>query len=280
MKPTPRTLPAGSLAQRVVTAVVLLAVCLPVALFFPVGGTLALLGLFVLGGAWEWAAFAGRSDVVWRTGYTFIVFVLMLLAERIASAPRFLALLLELTVVWWCVAFAWITRFPTRIAPPVSSLCGLFVLVPAWVALRTLVLVEPHGRRMLLALLAVVWAADIGAYFAGRLWGRVKLAPLVSPGKTWEGAIGGTAVATLVAVLAGFAAGVAAGQAAAAGVAVAVISIIGDLTESMFKRSVNLKDSGRLFPGHGGVLDRVDSITAAAPLFVLVALWAGWLGRP
>jgi phosphatidate cytidylyltransferase len=280
MNRTSGTLPAGSLAQRVVTAVVLLAICLPIALFFPVGGTLAMLAVFVLAGAWEGAGFAGRGDVVWRTGYTVLVLVLMLVVERVARAPLLLASLLELTVAWWFVAFVWITRFPTRIAPPVVSLCGLLVLVPAWVSLRTLALTEPRGRQMLLALLAVVWAADIGAFAAGRLWGSVKLAPRVSPGKTWEGAIGGTLLATLVAVLAGVIAGVAPGQAAAVGLALSAISIVGDLTESMFKRNAGLKDSGRLFPGHGGVLDRVDSITSAAPLFVLVALWSGWLGRP
>ena len=128
---------------------------------------------------------------------------------------------------------------------------------------------------MLLFVLLIVWAADVGAYFAGKRFGRVKLAPGISPGKTWEGVIGGLVLVVLLcvgrsfwietdlAVLVPFCLGVAG------------VSIVGDLTVSMFKRTAGLKDSGRLFPGHGGVLDRIDSIAAAAPLFVFGLGWTG-----
>jgi phosphatidate cytidylyltransferase len=163
--------------------------------------------------------------------------------------------------------------YPTPIAAPVRWLCGPLVMIPAYMALLSLYAYAP---AILLFALAVVWAADMGAYFTGRRFGRVKLAPRISPGKTWEGAIGGLAAVVLlllvtrlaglemdVAVLIPFC------------LAVATLSIVGDLTVSMFKRNAGVKDSGTLFPGHGGVLDRIDSVAAAAPLFALGLSWTG-----
>ena len=118
----------------------------------------------------------------------------------------------------------------------------------------------------------------MGAYFAGRRFGRVRLAPRVSPGKTWEGVIGGLICAAITAAAGAAILGHAVGPALPLGMSVAAISVVGDMTVSMFKRNAGLKDSGNLFPGHGGVLDRVDSVTAAAPLFILEAGWLGWLG--
>ncbi|HEX2139515.1 MAG TPA: phosphatidate cytidylyltransferase, partial [Woeseiaceae bacterium] len=129
--------------------------------------------------------------------------------------------------------------------------------------------------------LIIVWAADVGAYFAGKRWGRVKLAPNISPGKTWEGVIGGLFAVVVVLVLASRywvdleALGTDIAAVVPFCLAVATLSIIGDLTVSMFKRNAGLKDSGRFFPGHGGVLDRIDSVAAAAPLFTL---GIGWMG--
>ena len=121
----------------------------------------------------------------------------------------------------------------------------------------------------------IVWIADVGAYFSGKTFGRVKLAPAISPGKTWEGVIGGLllvlAAVAVVALQQGFPLAVALPFCAA----VALISIVGDLTVSMFKRHTGIKDSGNLFPGHGGVLDRVDSVSAAAPLFAIGLRWFG-----
>ncbi len=161
---------------------------------------------------------------------------------------------------------------------------GWLILVPAWVAL--LWLHATFGPRGIGALLAIVWGADIGAYFAGRRWGRHRLAPAISPGKTWEGAGGGLALAIGTALGLGLlgwwpAVGTGTGTTGAGsgwigfewlpvvGVTVA-ISIVGDLTESAEKRRAGVKDSGRILPGHGGILDRIDSLTAAAPVFALL----------
>jgi len=127
--------------------------------------------------------------------------------------------------------------------------------------------------EMVLWMLLLVFASDIGAFFAGRRWGRHKLAPRVSPGKTWEGALGGLAAVALVALIGASYFDLPVGRGIAFGCAIGVFSVIGDLTESMFKRGAGLKDSGTLLPGHGGILDRIDSVTAAAPLYVL-GLWS------
>ena len=149
---------------------------------------------------------------------------------------------------------------------------GFLVVVPLFVAL---ILLFRQGVEYLIFTLLIVWVADGGAYFAGKAFGRVKLAPAISPGKTWEGVVGGFVLVAALAI------GVAIWRDLGVAVlvpfclAVAAISIVGDLTVSMFKRTAGVKDSGTLFPGHGGVLDRVDSIAAAAPLFVLGMNWLG-----
>jgi phosphatidate cytidylyltransferase len=148
-------------------------------------------------------------------------------------------------------------------------------LLPAWVALLALLRATDRGIEYLLFVLVIIWAADIGAYFTGRRFGRTKLAVEVSPGKTWEGFAGGLAAAGLVAAIGARWLDLPELILVPVGLSVAAISVVGDLTVSMFKRHAHLKDSGSLFPGHGGVLDRVDSITAGVPLFALIAVWMG-----
>ena len=167
---------------------------------------------------------------------------------------------------WWVVAFLWTLRFPTPIPPAVRWICGLLVIVPLFVALYTLLRL---GVEYLIAVLLIVWFADGGAYFAGKAFGRVKLAPAISPGKTWEGVVGGLALVAALAVVVGLWQRLDIAVLLPFFLAVAAISIVGDLTVSMFKRTAGVKDSGALFPGHGGVLDRVDSVAAASPLFAL-----------
>ena len=172
-------------------------------------------------------------------------------------------------VVWWFVAFVWILVAPDRVNPLTAALAGVLALVPCWLALvyfatRT----TPHAGWVLFTL-ALVWAADTGAYFAGRFLGKVPLAPRVSPKKTWEGVIGGLIVSAAVAAVGGSWLGASGFEFISLCVAVAAISVVGDLAESMLKRAAGLKDSGSIFPGHGGVLDRIDSVTAAAPTLAL-----------
>jgi len=149
---------------------------------------------------------------------------------------------------------------------------GTLAIVPAWAALVLVHHGEPNGHRWLLTALAIVWAADSGAYFAGRAFGRRKLAPRISPNKTVEGLLGGLAAGLVVALGFGWLAGVAAADIGwlllVAALAV-LASVLGDLFESLLKRHAGAKDSGSVIPGHGGVLDRIDGVLAALPVFAL-----------
>lgn len=255
------------LAQRIVTALFLVTVAVASVLLLPTHWVAPAFGLLWLAGAWEWAAFGGWKGSA-RLGYAVTVGLLMVLSYWFAIDVRWF---LYAAVVWWVIAFVWIVRFPTAIPERVVAAIGVVVLVPSWLALVYL-----HGREqgpmLVLTVLGVVSAADVGAYFAGRQWGKHKLAPNVSPKKTWEGVFGGLAVASLVAGAAAWLLELPALLLVLVGAASAVVSIIGDLSVSMFKRNAGIKDSGNLLPGHGGVMDRIDSLSAAAPCFCLALI--------
>lgn len=157
-------------------------------------------------------------------------------------------------------------------------LIGLLILLPAW---KGLLLLKqwPLANWLIVAVMVLVWAADIGAFFFGRAFGKHKLAPKVSPGKSWEGLFGGLLVSLLITAGVGLFRGWSMSELSLALVGstlVVLVSVVGDLAESMFKRQSGLKDSSHLLPGHGGVLDRIDSLTAAIPLFVVILWIAGW----
>jgi phosphatidate cytidylyltransferase len=230
----------------------------------------AVIAVVVLAGAWEWSAFLGVSANATRTA--FVIVIAVAIGLLYSALPQHVTLVLQVAFAWWFCAFLWILFFPTPIPGVVRWLAGGLVLVPMFVALVQLYRIGPE---VLLFALLIVWAADAGAFFAGKQFGRVKLAPSISPGKTWEGVFGGLLVVALLAVGVAYWTDVRLGVLLPFCLAVAVLSIVGDLTVSMFKRTAGVKDSGKLFPGHGGILDRVDSIASSAPLF---ALGLGWLG--
>lgn len=261
------------LKQRIITAVALGAALLIIVLWLPQSVALGVFALVVLVGAWEWSAFPRFPAPVLRFLYVLAIALLMGLAYAWSSRNAGRELLMLIALGWWAVAFLWITLAPAAHNRVTVGIAGLLVLVPAWVALAYLYQSSPQGALRVLFLLALVWAADIGAYFAGRAFGRLKLAPRVSPSKTWEGVLGGLALSAVVALLGASWFGEPRLAFVSLCVAVAMLSIVGDLTESMFKRYAGLKDSGAVFPGHGGVLDRIDSVTAAAPAFVLGLSW-------
>ena len=261
------------LRQRALTASVLAIVVVWTVLKLPVAGFgLALLAV-VLPAAWEWSRLAGLDEVRARLLYGGAVLALIALLWPLAGDDGFVAALLLAVVAGWCGALVWMWRYAARPdrrdRTPTAAAAGLVVLVAPWVAL--VALRDGYGAGYVLFLLLLVWGADIGAYFAGRRWGRHKLAPAISPGKTWEGVLGG-AISTLTLAPIG-AAVLKVGDRWLWFALVCLVtmgfSIVGDLFESMMKRQRGLKDSGSLLPGHGGVLDRVDSLTAAAPVFVL-----------
>ncbi|HTU64878.1 MAG TPA: phosphatidate cytidylyltransferase [Steroidobacteraceae bacterium] len=263
------------LKQRVLTALILVAVLLGVMLGLPPVATTALITLLVLVGAWEWAGFIGSGARGTRAGFTMIVLALIGAAWLTwQRTPGFTHVILLVAVAWWFVAFLWVCLAPARVNALSATLAGLLALVPCWFALFYLVQTTGNTYWVLFTL-ALVWAADTGAFFAGRWFGRVPLAPRVSPKKTWEGVLGGIALSGVVAwAAAEYLFKVDVWPFVLLCVAVSALSIVGDLTESLLKRAAGIKDSGTLFPGHGGMLDRIDSVTAAAPalLFGLLGL--------
>jgi phosphatidate cytidylyltransferase len=258
------------LAARIVTAIVF-GIALTAAILFASSPVMAgVFALLWLAGVWEWAGFA-KLPLAGRAGYT-IVFAAAMAAGWPWLDDRGLGALLVAALAWWVFALVLVVRYPRSFSPTFVAFAGVVVLLPSWTLLVRLHRDGTLGAELVLTLLAIVWAADVGAYAAGRLLGRTKLAPAVSPGKTWEGVTGGLVAAGLAAGMAASWLDLPVGRLVALGIVTALISVLGDLTQSMFKRNVGLKDSGKLLPGHGGVLDRIDSLTAAVPAFV-VGLW-------
>ena len=262
------------LLPRILTALVLaplaiLIILLPNTAIFAVIAALAFLAAW-----WEWAQLSGLHNRATRVVLLVVaagIFMLLWLAQGTAWVPWLLAA----GVAWWLVACLWLRRFAYAAAPTRENLllklmAGAFVIFPAWIALVSIHGRLPHGHWWTLLALLIVWAADIGAYTSGRLFGKRKLAPQISPGKTWAGAYGAMVAGVLVAEVGGWLLGVRGttmlGLAVLAAATVA-ISIVGDLLESLMKRHAQVKDSGSIFPGHGGLMDRLDSVFAALPLF-------------
>jgi phosphatidate cytidylyltransferase len=257
-----------SLRTRVLTAAVLVASLLVVLFALPATATLLVLTFIVLAGAWEWSAFLRTDSRALRASFVLMIAGLLPFAWRLMmSVPGRRALLFAATL-WWLFALAWVSIAPQRIHPWTAALAGALALVPMWAALLQLRLMEPHGNVWTLFVLVLVWAADSGAFFAGHRFGRVRLAPRVSPGKTWEGVIGGMVLGALVACVWLVMLRAPALPFLLVSLAAVAFSVVGDLTESMFKRYAGVKDSGWLIPGHGGIMDRIDSVTAAAPVFL------------
>lgn len=259
------------LRQRVFTALAAFAALLLILFVFPVVAVKAVFALLMLAGAWEWSGFLKLGSSNARLVYVGLIAVLLAAVVGFADEQA-VSMILKIALAWWLVALIWVFNYPTPIPRLAGWICGALVLIPAYLAIISLYSLQPE---LLLFVLVIVWAADIGAYFAGKRFGRVKLAPNISPGKTWEGVLGGLAFVAILTLLQARWLAIDIAVLLPFCLAVASISIIGDLTVSMFKRNAGVKDSGRLFPGHGGVLDRIDSVTAAAPLF---ALGIGWVG--
>lgn len=264
------------LKQRVLTALAIGPLSL-VLLFTLHGGWFAcFIGIIVAAAGWEWSNLAGAEHPKDKSLFVLLLIALMGLAWSSGIAyhtwPLWIALL------GWLLNLYWVIQYPRRVGQwesvPVRFAIGLWVLLPCWIGFLLL----REDPIWLLYVLFVVWGADISAYFAGRAFGRRKLAPRVSPGKSWAGVYGemvGTLVLTLIMALwQGFDLADTLILLLVSEV-VTLSSVLGDLLESMLKRQRGLKDSGRLLPGHGGLLDRIDSLTAAIPLFALLAPWIG-----
>ena len=257
-----------SLGQRLITAIALIPIVL-YAIFSVSNSVFSFVAaVIMLMGAWEWAAFFKWDSFYKRASYVALVSVCILLIAQVSAYIVYF-----IAIIWWVVAFFAICGYPVNSASwsnPLSiAAMGCVTLSITWFAMTDLQSTE-HGSRLVLFVMCIIWGADTGAYFAGRKWGKKKLAPAVSPGKSVAGLFGGIVVTLIFAsfVLS---------QLDLARIdkiyylllilMTVLFSVVGDLYESMLKRNVNLKDSGQLLPGHGGVMDRIDSLTAAVPLF-------------
>jgi phosphatidate cytidylyltransferase len=262
------------LLQRTLTALVLAPLVILIILLSSDAVFAVIVSAAFLAALWEWSQLSGLKSQPWRSGLLLLatcVFAWLWWARATALTP----LLLAAGVAWWLLACLWLRHFafaaaPTRENLALKLLAGAFVIVPTWVALTSIHAHQPHGQWWTLLALVIVWASDIGAYFSGRTFGKRKLAPQISPGKTWAGAYGAMAAGVLVALIGSWLLDVRGVPLIAIGLLAAVtvaVSIVGDLIESLMKRHAQVKDSGSIFPGHGGLMDRLDSVFAALPVF-------------
>lgn len=264
------------LKQRIITGLCLAALLLAF-LFAPAPVSLSFFAVIVCVAAWEWGGLAALEGSQ-RFLYAALAAVLIALCGWLLSTDGQMDVLAVRRLLgWacavWAVLLLWVMGYPGSAAiwgGRVSRvILGLLVLVPAWVGLAYLRL-EPAGAWLILYVIALVACADIGAYFSGRAFGKRKMAPAVSPGKTLEGLAGGIAAVALFAIIISVFAlprSVGVGTFLVLSLATGLASVLGDLVESMIKRHRGVKDSSALLPGHGGFMDRIDSLSAAIPVF-------------
>ncbi|QIL20268.1 phosphatidate cytidylyltransferase [Thermomonas sp. HDW16] len=278
---------------RLLAALIMAPIAILSVLFVSTPVLAALSAVLFLIALWEWLKLAEVDDTLARTVLLLCnvaVMVALVWGSRSAQGGSFalLQLVVVIGVGWWLLALLWMRHYHFASdhdshARAFKLLAGTLAVIPAWCALGLIHASQPNGHKWLLLALFLVWAADTGAYFAGRHFGgrffKRKLAPRISPNKTIEGLLGGLVLAMVVAIVGAEMIGVRAGQLpgiALVALATAMFSVVGDLFESLLKRHVGAKDSGDLIPGHGGVLDRVDSVLAALPVFALGKLWLGF----
>ncbi len=268
------------LLQRVWTALLLAPLVIVLVVFAPTTLFATVVTITFLAALWEWAALSGLKSHAWR-GVLLALAALGFAALWMLRTTSLSGWVIAIGVVWWLLVCVWLRHFafgaaPTRENLALKLLAGLFVTLPAWMALVSVHAHLPHGQWWTLLALFIVWAADIGAYFSGRTFGKRKLAPQISPGKTWAGAYGALVGGALVMMVGAWLLDVRDGRLVGLLLLALItvgVSIVGDLLESLMKRHAKVKDSGTLFPGHGGLLDRLDSVFAALPVFAAGLLW-------
>jgi phosphatidate cytidylyltransferase len=250
--------------QRVISAVIIAVLLVAAVLWLPRWWSAAALSVVLAAAAWEWSGFIG-GGALQRAGFLLLTVLCCALWWQLSASNL---VVLWLALGFWTATLLWVFLWP-RVGRAAVFVAGVLALSFAWCALVRMRVDWERGSHAVMYALLIVWLADSGAYFAGRTWGVRKLAPSVSPGKTWAGLWGGLVACALLAIAASVVEGLPLLPLLAVTLAVAAYSVVGDLIESLCKRFAGLKDSGALIPGHGGVLDRFDSLLAAAPLLML-----------
>lgn len=272
-------MPNSTLQRRTLTASLLAPLAIAGVLLLPTPHFALLFGLILSIAAWEWSALAGLVAFAKRGGFVILIAVALFLLWH-GMPGQWVPPLLALLALWWFGQAAYLFRIraieTSEGVVPWLLASAVPVLFGSWLAVVHLHGYPQLGPKLVLFLLVLIWTADIAAYFTGRRWGKTKLAPALSPGKTRAGVYGALAGAVLAALSLAWWLGMSpslAGLAVILCVVTAFVSVVGDLYESLVKRRRGVKDSGRLLPGHGGILDRIDSLMAAAPVFALGMLW-------
>jgi len=268
------------LRTRIITALIIAPIALACVFLLPPFEFSIFVAAVLIVGAWEWGNLGGLNSAL---RYVYALVIAAAIAAASFVPPENILLL---CLPWWLLALVFVVRYPKldniwggQVA---VLIIGFFVLVPGWVALKELKLFADSSYLICL-LFFLIWGADIGAYFSGRAFGKNKLAVNVSPGKTWEGFFGGLIAVIVLTVAMSLWFG-RPNLASTDGLilllvclVIGMISVLGDLTISMFKRKRDIKDSSNLLPGHGGFLDRIDSLLSATPVFTLYLLSVNWL---
>ncbi len=268
------------LKLRILTAIVLLALLFAAIYILPVAYFPWIVGVFVLIGAWEWSALSGLKSKLSRVSYVVLVAFIYLMLSGI-ELNESIEMLSGMAALWWAWSFIWLLRYQRQIKviepnKITFSLLGILVLIPFWFATVILNLeqkINPEAGQLLLYVIVLVALSDTSAYFVGRKWGKHKLASKISPGKSWEGFLGAVFIVTFLSwplaeilQVKGFTQI----ELIVIALIMVVAGVLGDLFESLMKRIAGVKDSGKILPGHGGVLDRIDAYTAAIPIFMAI----------
>lgn len=287
------------LIQRIITALILAPAAILAIFYLPLMYFAASLVVIIGIGAWEWGPLMGFDTKTRRIGFAATTIVLIAgicsviapddLWINAVQLHDYVLVLLWLAVAWWIFSAFLMFSYPNASSfwskhRSVRGVFGWLTLVPTWLALMVIRTNDYqadtyHGAQLLMFLFLMVWSADVGAYFVGKAFGKNKLMPNVSPGKTFEGFLGGVIFACFLVTIAAYQLGWNSEQVTTVllvTVLITTVSVLGDLNESMFKRQAGVKDSGSILPGHGGILDRIDSLTATAPVFALCYVLFGW----
>ena len=279
------------LKQRIITAIILALIFITATVFLSSFSYSLFVTIVVLAASWEWCAFIGLAKQVAKVSYLAtlgsmiiaLYFFLGIVPESLVINSYRAGIILGLGILFWVLTFFMLKGYPSNSDrwnnKSKIALMGLMALIPTWVGVVQIKYLNPQGF-LLLGMVVMVAAADIGAYFVGKRIGKNRLAPSLSPNKTWEGVMGGFAACLLVGILLIWLlhsylitlSNVQILILVLLSLVVTLFDVIGDLLESMLKRNRDLKDSGKILPGHGGILDRVDGLLAVTPIFVLTFL--------